>query len=212
MRVSEDRYTRDLRRIQLAHRLLRHEVRTYWIRAFTRLTEGRIRNLLRSYGLATDGVHRHRGQTPRLYNRFVTAANHSEASGLAGLAFAWHLVPEEPVRNAWRVLPSLEFGEDVCEAFELFRVIVPGGLLNLDRFILLVMALAERQLTVGHCSQCRALILLDPAGIKRQLCLSCERHPWHANAVPVDAEAAAVEDRALESEGGRRRGKQQSLF
>jgi len=56
MRVSEDRYTRDLRRIQLAHRLIRHEVRTYWNRAFTRFTDGRIRNLLRSYGLVAGGV------------------------------------------------------------------------------------------------------------------------------------------------------------
>lgn len=212
MRVSEDRYTQDLRRIQLAHRLLRHEVRTYWIRAFTRFTEGRIRNLLRSYGVARGGVHRHRGQTPRLYTRFVTAANHSEASGLAGLAFAWHLVPEEPVRNAWRALPSLEFGEDLCEAFELFRLIVPGGLLNLDRFILLVMALAGRQLTVGHCSHCRALILLDPAGVKRRLCLRCERQPSHATAVSAESEAAAFDEGAFETEGGRRRGKQQSLF
>src|SRR6185312_3456690 len=110
MRVSEDRYSRDLRRIQLAHRLIQHEVRTYWVRAFTHFTEGRIRNLLRSYGLATEGVRRHRGSPPRLYNRFMTPGNHSEASALAGLAFVWHLVPEEPVHNARRTLPGLEFG------------------------------------------------------------------------------------------------------
>ena len=79
MRVSEDRYTRDLRRIQLAHRLIRHEVRTYWIRAFTRFTEGRIRNLLRSYGRASDGLHRYRGSPPRLYTRLMVPKNHSEA-------------------------------------------------------------------------------------------------------------------------------------
>lgn len=212
MRVSEDRYTRDLRRIQLAHRLIRHEVRTYWIRAFTHFTEGRIRNLLRSYGLATDGLHRHRGQTPRLYSRFLTPAKHSEASALAGLAFAWHLVPEEPVRNAWRTLPSLEFGEELCDAFELFRLMVPGGTLNLDRFILIVMALAERQLSVGHCGHCRALILLDPLGAKRLLCVSCERQPSHVSAISLDPEAAASPEDAPEAEHDGRRAKQQSLF
>jgi hypothetical protein len=210
MRVSEDRYTRDLRRIQLAHRLIRHEVRTYWIRAFTRLTEGRIRNLLRSYGLATNGLHRHRGQTPRLYSRFLTPAKHSEASALAGLAFVWHLVPEEPVRNAWRMLPSLDFGEDLCDVFELFRLMVPGGTLNLDRFFLLVMALAERQLAVGHCSHCRALILLDPLAAKRRICVSCERCP--SPVVSLDPEAAALPEYAPETGGGGRRGKQQTLF
>jgi hypothetical protein len=177
MRVSEDRYSRDLRRIQLAHRLIRHEARTYWIRAFTHLTEGRIRNLLRSYGLASDGVHRYRGSPPRLTTQFMIPGKHSEASALAGLALNWHLVPEEPVRNAKRTLPSLEFGENLCEAFELFRVLVPGGTLNLDRLILLVMALAERQLNVGHCSDCRALILLDPLAAKRSRCVWCERQP-----------------------------------
>ena len=211
MRVSEDRYTRDLRRIQLAHRLIRHEVRTYWIRAFTRFTDGRIRNLLRSYGLVADGVQRHRGSPPRLYTRFMAPAKHSEASALAGIAFTYHLVPEEPVRNAWRTLPSLEFGENLCEAFELFRLMVPGATLNLDRFILLVMALAERQLTVRHCGQCRALILLDPLGVKRLLCVFCEGGPSDLAPVSGDLEVADLQE-VSGTEGGCRRGRQQSLF
>ena len=210
MRVSEDRYTRDLRRIQLAHRLIRHEVRSYWIRAFTHFTEGRIRNLLRSYGLATDGVHRHRGSPPRVYTPFMIPAKHSEASALAGLAFVWRLVPEEPVRDAWRTLPSLEFGETTCDAFELFRLMIPGATLNLDRFILLIMALAERQLTVGNCSYCHALILLDPLGAKRRICVSCERYPSSEMADSLDWQAASPDD-APEAQGGRR-GKQQRLF
>lgn len=211
MRVSEDRYSQDLRRIQLAHRLIRHEVRTYWIRAFTRFTEGRIRNLLRSYGLASDGVRRYRGSPPRLYTRFMVPKSHSEASALAGIALVWHLIPEEQVPNAWRALPSLNFGETLCDAFELFRLMIPGGTLNLDRFILLVMALAERQLTVGHCRHCRALILLDPLGVKRSSCVSCERYPSPTPADSPDPEAVASPDDAPES-GSDRRGKQQKLF
>lgn len=211
MRVSEDRYSRDLRRIQLAHRLIRHEVRTYWIRAFTRFTAGRIRNLLRSYGLVADGVQRHRGSPPRLYTRFMAPAIHTDASAFAGLACIRHLVPAEPVRNAWRTLPSLEFGEAICEAFELFRLVVPGATLNLDRMILLVMALAERQLTVGHCSQCRATILLDPLGAKRRRCISCERQPWPIAALPPDAELAEFAEGAGQGRAGGR-GRQQRLF
>lgn len=176
-----------------------------------RFTEGRIRNLLRSYGLVAEGVQRHRGSPPRLYTRFVAPAKHSEASALAGIAFAWHLVSEEPVRNAWRTLPTLEFGESLCEAFELFRLMVPGATLNLDRFILLVMALAERQLTVGHCGQCHALILLDPLGAKRLLCVWCEGEPSGPGPISVNSEEA-VEGDAPGTEGGRRRAKQQSLF
>ena len=211
MRVSEDRYTRDLRRIQLAHRLIRHEARTYWIRAFTRFTEGRIRNLLRSYGLASDGVHRYRGSPPRLYTRLTVPKNHSEASALAGIAFVRHLVPEERVPNAWRTLPNLDFGETLCDAFELGRLMIPGGTLNLDRFFLLVMALAERQLTVGHCSHCRALILLDPLGAKRRVCVHCEKYPSPVVPDSLDPEAKALSDDAPETGAGRR-AKQQKLF
>ena len=103
MRVSEDRYSRDLRRIQLAHRLIRHEVRTYWIRAFTHFTAGRIRNLLRSYGLTADGVQRHRGSPPRLYTRFMAPAIHTEASGFAGLACIRHLVSGVNYIFRWRL-------------------------------------------------------------------------------------------------------------
>jgi hypothetical protein len=137
---------------------------------------------------------------------------HSEASALAGLALAWHLVPEEPTRNARRTLPSLEFGESLCEAFELFLLIVSGATLNLDRFILLVMALSERQLTVGRCGQCCATILLDPLGAKRRLCVSCERQPSPGPAAFQDFEAAALPEDVPGTEGGRRRGKQQKLF
>jgi hypothetical protein len=84
--------------------------------------------------------------------------------------------------------------------------------LNLDRCILLVMALAERQLTVGRCSQCQAVILLDPLGAKRSLCVSCERQPFPLAAVSTDPEAATLSDGAPGIEGGGRRGKQQSLF
>jgi hypothetical protein len=212
MRVSEDRYSRDLRRIQLAHRLVRHEARTYWIRAFTRFTEGRIRNLLRSYGLATDGVRRYRGSPPRLYTRLMVPKNHSEASALAGIACVSHLVPEDPMPNAWRALPSLDFGESVCEAFELSRLMIPGATLNLDRFILLIMALAQRQLAVGHCSHCRALILLDPLGAKRRICVSCERDPSPLAVDSQEPEAAALPEDEPETAGAGRRGKQQKLF
>lgn len=138
----------------------------------------------------------------------MTPKNHSEASALAGLAFVWHLVPEDPVGSAWRTLPSLDFGENLCDAFELFRLMIPRATLNLDRFILLVLALAERQLTVAHCSHCRALILLDPLGAKRRICVSCERYPAPA---PADPGGEAPPDEAHET-GGSRRGKQQKLF
>ena len=67
MRVSDDRYTRDRQRLDLALRLIRHEARTFTIRQWTGLSDDRIRKLYRSYVLNHDAqrVFRHRGKSPR---------------------------------------------------------------------------------------------------------------------------------------------------
>src|SRR5208337_4906146 len=67
MRVSDDRYTRDRQRLDLALRLIRHEARTFTIRQWTGLSDDRIRKLYRSYcqDLKAGRVLRHRGKSPR---------------------------------------------------------------------------------------------------------------------------------------------------
>ena len=172
MRVSEDRYSRDLRRLELAHRLIGHEVRTQWICAMTGLTDERVRNLLHSYGLGS--VQRHRGSPPTCCTVFFRMANHPEASALGALARLWNLVPATPIRDARKTLPGLEWGEGLCEAFEFYHAVVPRGVLSVNQFILLVFALAEGRLVVAHCAQCQASILIDPLAAQRLRCRMCE--------------------------------------
>ena len=66
MRISDDRYSRDRLRFDIALRFIRHEARTHTIRAWTGLTDDRIRKLYRSY-LADprSGPTRHRGKSPQ---------------------------------------------------------------------------------------------------------------------------------------------------
>ena len=172
MRLSEDRYSRDLRRLELAHRLIQHEVRTQWICAITGLTDERVRNLLHSYG--TGSIPRHRGAPPTSCVVFFRLANHPEASALGALARLWKLVPASPIQNARAVLPGLEWGEGLCEAFEFFRAAVPAGRLSVNQYILLTFALAEGRLAVAHCAQCQAAILIDPLAARRLRCRMCE--------------------------------------
>ena len=171
MRVSEDRYSRDLRSLALGHRLIRHEVRTRWICAMTGLTDERVRNLLHSYGVTA--LPRHRGAAPTSCAVFFRLALHPQASALAALARIWKLVPASPVRNARKVLPSLEWGESLCEAFDFFRSVVPRGAITGDQFILLTLALAEGKLAVAHCAQCQAAILIDPLEVQLLRCRMC---------------------------------------
>ncbi len=65
MRISDDRYHRERLRMELALRFLRHEARTQTIRAWTGLTDDRIRKLYRSYlGDVRRQMPRHRGKSP----------------------------------------------------------------------------------------------------------------------------------------------------
>ena len=73
MRISEDRYTRDLRRLHLARRLIQYEVRTRWICACTGLSGNRVRNLFHSYQESLGSARRRRGPSRRQVSSFLTS-------------------------------------------------------------------------------------------------------------------------------------------
>jgi hypothetical protein len=177
MRISEDRYTRDLRRIHLAQRLIQHEVRTRWICAWTGLTGERVRNLYQSYATSLKLKHRRRGPSPTRTLSFVRSPLlHSEASALAGLAYRMRVIPAEPIQNPQAVLAGLELGERMCRTFELYRHVVGGATLTMEHFILLVFALAERAtLELGRCEVCQGALIVDRLGTDRRVCPPCRR-------------------------------------
>lgn len=177
MRVSESRYTRDLRRINLAQRMIQHEVRTQWICAWAGISDERVRNLVKSYDQGRIGVARHRGPAPKVFTPLLrTSAMRGEASALAGLACALNLIPSSPVLDARKSLPSVELGERLICTFELYKFIVPSAKLRMDHFILLVVSLAEGQeLEVGQCTHCQAAVLRDRLGNARSVCEMCRR-------------------------------------
>ena len=88
MRVSDDRYSRDRLRFDLALRMIRHEARTCTIRAWTGLSDDRIRKLYRTYLQHAPAVpvRRHRGKSPRQIAYFLRSpAMQFEATTLASL-------------------------------------------------------------------------------------------------------------------------------
>ena len=122
MRITDDRYTRDRLRLDLALRLIRHEARTRTIRSWTGLTDDRIRKLYRSY-VADAGrrdVRRHRGKSPRQSAFFMRNAGiRREAAGLATLLCVLGLLRRESTATAGAV-EQLRWGESFCEAYETF--------------------------------------------------------------------------------------------
>src|ERR1700759_2503117 len=87
MRISDDRYTRDRERMDLALRLIRHEARTHTIRQWTGLSDDRIRKLYHSYAVeGRDHVFRHLCKSRRQSAYFFRGAEmHFHATQLAGL-------------------------------------------------------------------------------------------------------------------------------
>jgi hypothetical protein len=177
MRISEDRYSRDLRRLNLAERFLRHEVRTQWICAWTGLSHHRVRNLYRSYDKSSGAVSRHRGPSPnRLATYLRSPALRAEASAIGGLARVFEVVPPKPAPNAWRDRANVEAGERLCAVFELYQQIVPQSRFTMDQFIRLAIALTQGgYLEMGHCTSCHGALLVERLVPSRRLCLACQQ-------------------------------------
>ena len=177
MRISDDRYNRDIRRHTLAMRLIRHQARTDTIQRWTGLSAFRIRALVHSYGEETGPmtVQRHRGAAPRKLSVFYKSADH-EIQSLA-LAICYQvegLIPKDPVVDAARTFPGIEAGERLCNAFDAFTGMFPRVHLTLEHAILLAIALAAaNELTLGECSHCSGLVIANCQDVRSRLCIYC---------------------------------------
>ena len=125
MRISDDRYSRERTRMELALRFLRHEARTQTIRAWTGLSDDRIRKLYRSYmSQARRQLPRHRGKSPHQIAYFTRSLRlQEEAALLASMLSLLGVVPAGPASTAGAAaLPGVARGELLCQAFEAFLV------------------------------------------------------------------------------------------
>src|SRR5215472_9840669 len=179
MRVSDDRYSHDFRSFHLALRMLKQEARTSTISAWTHFSPERIRNLAKSHlrEHPSRGIGRHRGPSPKqLTPLMINPMVRSEAAALGALCRILGVVPNEPLANARQRLPGIANGERLCTALELFRQVVPGARLSLEQAIALAIALAEAdRWSLGHCDQCRGVVLLDRLSPRRPICVHCEK-------------------------------------
>ncbi len=121
MRISDDRYTRDRQRLDLALRLIRHEARTFTIRQWTGLSDDRIRKLYRSYVMNQDArrVQRHRGKSPRQAGYFFRNPElNFQSAQLASLYVMYGLLiaADAGLQPQYRT-GSLESGTLLCRAY-----------------------------------------------------------------------------------------------
>lgn len=212
MRISDDRYSRDFRSFHLALRMLRHEARTNTISTWTGISPERVRNLSKSHRRqeSAQDTERHRGPSPSQLAPLLTNPGlRSEVAAMAGLCRVLGVVPDQPVAEARKRLPSITNGERLCFALELLREVVPAARLSFEQAVLLVYALAEgERWNLDHCTSCRALILVDRLCLQRRVCVHCQREARARKKDNAVVEEPIMEaDEAVDGEGV-----QQDLF
>jgi len=179
MRVSDDRYTRDRERLDLAERLIHHEARTYTIRQWTGLSDDRIRKLYRSYVMDHDerSVLRHRGKSPRQAAFFFRNAElNFQAAQLASLFVVYGLLCGSALglESRYRV-GSHESGVLFCQAYEAYLELHTPASISFEHAWFLLLALARRdELGISRCESCGGVRLRDLLARRRSSCANCE--------------------------------------
>lgn len=174
MRITDDRYTRDLLRYNLARRLIRHQARTRTIREWTGLTPDRIRKLYRTYPPG-ERAHRHRGKSPRQISFFLRSHRRKFETGvLASLFSIFEVLPREPGVEPPQSAPNLARGGLLCDAFEAYSAVLPTGAITFEHAELLLNALLRGdELRIAACGDCGGLIVVDRLSLLRPRCVQC---------------------------------------
>ncbi len=178
MRVSDDRYTRDRQRLDLALRLIRHEARTFTIRQWTGLSDDRIRKLYRNYAMNHEGrrVLRHRGKSPRQPVFFFRNPEISfQAAQLASVFVVYGLLRGTAAGLESRYqLGSLDSGALLCQAYEAYAELHSPAVISFEHAWFLLFALARRdELGIERCTPCGGVRLRDLLARHRSSCANC---------------------------------------
>lgn len=175
MRITDDRYSRHRRCLDLAWRLIQLEARTRTISQWTQLSGHRIRRLCKSYASSRNGLTRHRGMSPYKLELILSSPqSRCEAAIFAGICRTLHLLPEQKPEDVERMLPSVDRGELVCDAYEWFRCEVPNTRITIEHAFLLLNELARgEEVQLGTCKTCAGVILVDRFSLGRLECVFC---------------------------------------
>jgi hypothetical protein len=201
MRISDDRYTRDRSRIDLALRFIHFEARTHTIRVWTGLTDDRIRKLYRTY-VQTSGpscATRHRGKSPRQIAFFTRSAPmRRESAVLASILALYGLIPAPGASKtaALELEPAnMARGSVLCEAFEVYRALVKHPSITFEHAVHLVQALTRGdELRLHNCASCSAPLVSDRVALRLPVCVDCSAHPLHRRqSLPCATRSAAAQ-------------------
>jgi hypothetical protein len=157
--------------------MIEHGARIGTVTHWTGLSKYRIQTLSQSYESATR-TRRKRGESPSQPAYFLKSLTLArESMALTYIALQMHAIPETRVPDARRSLPGIVRGERLMSAFEVYRALLPEGLISLEHAVLLIIELAERRtLILAHCRLCNDVMVTDRLGPRQELCPFCRPH------------------------------------
>jgi hypothetical protein len=187
MRISDDRYSRDRLRLDLALRFIHHEARTHTIRAWTGLTDDRIRKLYRTYLHEAGGasVARHRGKSPRQAAFFTRSTRmRREAAVFASVSLFGLITPQSiTVDCTAQHAPTVARGALLCEAFEAYRALIGDSQISFEHAVYLLGALITGdELRVAQCRDCTGVLVTDRLALRIPVCNECSGGRQHLEA------------------------------
>jgi len=177
MRISDDRYSRDRSRFDVAMQFIRNEARTHTIRVWTGLSDDRIRKLYRSYlcDARAKPLIRHRGKSPQQAGFFMRSTrSRQEAALLASLCCLVGALPGGPAPELLGTLPSLGRGELLCHAYGVYRSLIPETMISFEHAVFLLTALVRGdELVLSACRECSAVLIIDRWSLRAPRCALC---------------------------------------
>jgi hypothetical protein len=178
MRITDDRYTRDRQRFDLAFRMIHHEARTCTIRTWTGLSDDRIRKLYRSYIESHgSGIKRHRGKSPTQTAFFLRNLEiRRQAAALGGLFATLGLLHQAaPDRGPGGTLAALRRGELFCLTYETYAAFYRPHRISFEHaWHLLRLLEREAELKSGACPACNGFMVVDVLRMPGAVCTWCE--------------------------------------
>jgi hypothetical protein len=163
--VTDDQIGRYFRRIQLGLRLLTHGARAQTTCEWSGLTPDQLVTLRRRWMFTAD--ERLKGPSPSSFQVFFRSTRMSNEAALF-IAICWIVGARSPA--------SLENGERLCEAFEIYREWEPRAELEFEQAVLLLIGTTDAQkIELTSCPHCSAALLIDKLGAARRACVRCTR-------------------------------------
>ncbi len=167
---------RELRRLELALRMLRLQARTRTVCDWTGLSQRRVQGISREYAAARGmrATDRLRGPSPSTLSPFWESRRlRREAAALAGLCCLYGVMGNAAGSDRLR-LPDLRRGGRLCQAYETYLSLLSEPRVSLEHAVLLVRALVRgTEIALSRCADCRTVVLIDRLGGIRGHCTYC---------------------------------------